>query len=47
MAGSYHGRFARQPDWGKHRLLRCEKVALRCGRVKTFALYATRGWKAA
>jgi hypothetical protein len=46
-AGSAHGRFARQPSWGRRRLAITKKVTMPSGKVKTFILHATRGWKAA
>ena len=45
-AGSPHGRFARQPSWGKRRLPITKKVTTPSGKVKTLILHATRGWKA-
>jgi hypothetical protein len=46
-AGSQHGRFARQPVWGKHRLAITKKVTMPSGKVTTMVLHATRGWKVA
>jgi len=48
MAGrAQHGRFARQPAWGKRRLATTKKVTMPSGKVKTLVLHATRGWKVA
>lgn len=46
-AGNQHGRFARQPAWGKGRLAITKTVTMHSGKVKTFVLHATRGWKVA